>query len=802
MKYLVFLCLLINSTTPVYAILTLKEVRTASDHVLVLVFRGEKVVSSDYNIWINTKIDVNEVQTGDLSAWKLNGSLPLAINKFVTESSGTTSGPKGSVHYIYLEVPRLVNVTEYTLETPHGDTTFVFNDRTVFCESIKTNQNAYSVLSNVRYANFAIWLGTGGSQQIEGTLPEYEVFEISSGNSVSRGILEEIGSDESSGDFVYRINLSDVPEGGPYKISVKGYGCSWPFGVGGDFSRRLGYVAFRSLFHQRCGIPLKRPYAKYDIRLNACHTTIYEVNATPGEANVDVTGTEPSFTAYGGYHDAGDADRRLYHLKVPPFLLTTYEAFPEYFTDGQFNIPDKFDENYNIIGQGNCIPDIIDEAEWGTLIWEFLQEDNGGVHWGTETNGYPAVNISMDQDTKKYGTLRIDNFATSVAAGLFMHLARILKPYKPERSEELRERAEKAMAYVGNNANPPQKLYFAIQKYLLTGDVAAHNQIKALAHTVVNNYLASTPDNPGGFGYPNFVLASYFYSYIIEKQRPTDPTIVQYMKDIIRKTADKQIEIFNSFAYPIGNPLSNVGAPANGWAVNVAQGRYAYPCLLQWGLTKEQKYIDVVSQLMDYNQGLNPIGKCYVTGIGFDRVEHPHDIESIYTQGKGWGPKPGIQIYGPGAIPNPIQFTTLPEITTFPRERRWVDHLYSYQLNEFTIHETLIYTAVVYPVLAQGGTWDETKDPFAANVSSSNFELQNNIRIYPNPANNNITLSTNSNNMIFKLELLDPLGKCIKQIDYINSEKINFKIDKYPKGIYLLRIESQLGMNTKKLIIN
>ena len=805
MKRIVLLVFLVFYTVFVFGKLTLKEIRTASDQVLVVVFKGEKAVSSDYNTWINSKIDVNEVKTSDISAWKLNSTQVFAIHKFVTESSGTTSGPKGSVHYIYLEVAHLINGAEYTLETPHGDTTFVFNDRTIFCESVKTNQNGYSSLSSVRYANFAIWLGTGGSKQISGTLPEYEVFEISSGTTVSRGILLENGQDESSGDFVYRIDLSDVHEGGPYRISVKGYGCSWPFGVGGDFSRRLGYVSFRSLFHQRCGIPLKQPYAEHDIRMKACHTTVYEVNAAPGEANVDVTGSEPSFTAYGGYHDAGDADRRVYHLVVPPILMTTYEAFPEYFTDNQFNIPDKFDENYNITGQGNGIPDIIDEAEWATLIWEFLQEENGGVHWGTETKGYPAINIPMDKDTKKYGTMRVDNFATAMAAGVFMHLARILKPYKPERSEELRQRAEKAMAYVGNNINPPQKLYFAVQKYLLTGDEAAHNQIKALAYVVINNYLSSTPDNPGGLGYPNFVLASYFYSYIIEKQRPTDPSIVRRMKDIIRNTADKQIDIFNSFAYPIGNPLSNIGAPANGWACNVAQGRYAYPCLLVWGLTKEQKYIDVVSQLMDYNQGLNPIGKCYVTGIGFNRVEHPHDIESTYTQGKGWGPKPGIQIYGPGNLPDRIEFTTLPEISTFPRERKWVDHLYSYQMNEFTVHETLFYPAAIYPILAQGGTWDETKDPFDVTVSSTGLELKedkgNNIEVYPNPARNEVTISNMSDDKIFQIELLDSVGTCVTQLANVDSETINFDINNNPKGIYFLMIKSKSGSVCKKLII-
>ena len=181
------------------------------------------------------------------------------------------------------------------------------------------------------------------------------------------------------------------------------------------------------MYYQRCGIPLKQPYAQHDIRMTACHTTVYDVNAPTGEANLNVIGTEPSFTVFGGYHDAGDADRRIYHLiRVPPVLMTTYEAFPEYFSDNQFNIPDKFDKDFNILGKGNGIPDIIDEAEWSTLIWEYLQEPNGGVHCGTETRGYPEpYDAPMDQDTKKYGTIRIDNNATAMAAGIFMHLARI-----------------------------------------------------------------------------------------------------------------------------------------------------------------------------------------------------------------------------------------------------------------------------------------------------------------------------------------------------------------------------------------
>jgi len=681
-KHLVVLAGFLCCSLSAHAALSLKEIRTASNNVLAAYFKS-------------TTIDANEVNTGALSSWTLNGQPVTAIHKFVTEADACD-------HHIYLQVPTLVNGTSYKLQTPHGDATFVFDDSKVFCESIKTNQNAYSALSKVRYANFAIWLGDGGSQPISGDLPTYSVFKVLTGETVARGTLREIGQDASSGDFVYRIDLSAVPEGGPYKIAVKGYGCSYPFGVGGDFSRRLGHISFRSLYHQRCGCPVEAPYA-WDIRMKPCHTTVYDTNAPIREARLVATGNEPNFTAYGGYHDAGDADRRTYHMDVTATLLTTYEAFPSYFTDDQFNIPDKFDEKYNIVGKGNGIPDILDEAQWGAMFWEYMQQASGAIHWGTETQGYSPF-TTYDQDTKRFGTEVLDSRTAGFAAGMFMHLARIIKPYKPERSEQLRKHADMAMAAAGDAAKTPHRLYYAVQKYLLTGDEAAHQVVRELSGNA--GAYADTYNHSGESFASDGWLASFFFSYIIEKTRPTDPNVVERFKAALRAAADREIGYLNANAYPVGTP-----ADLRWWGSNVAQGQYAYPCLLQWALTKEQKYIDAASQLMDYTQGLNPIGKCYVCGIGFNQVHNPHDRESAFTKKKGWGPRPGILVFGPGGSGRGL---SVPGVTTLPRERRYIDNLASIQWNEFTVYQSLCFPASVYPVLAQGGKWDETKDPFGS----------------------------------------------------------------------------------------
>jgi endoglucanase len=688
MKRLSVLVICLCCSLSVYAELSLTEIRTASNNVLVAYYKSD-IIKAD------------QVDTNDISSWKLNGQSVTAINKYVTEANACD-------HHIYLQVPTLVNGTSYKLQTPHGEKTFVFDDKKIFCESIKTNQNAYCALSNVRYANFAIWLGDGGSKQISGDLPAYTVFKISTGEQVAQGTLKEIGQDESSGDFVYRIDLSAVPEGGPYKISVKRYGCSYPFGVGGDFSHRLAHISFRSLYHQRCGCPIKEPYA-WNIRMKPCHTTIYDTNAPIGEARLRVQGDEPTFTAYGGYHDAGDADRRTYHMDVTATLLTTYEAFGDLFTDDQYNIPDKFDENFNILGKGNKIPDIIDEAEWGAMFWEYMQKPSGEIHWGTETYQYSPF-TTYDKETKRFGTEVLDKRTEGFAAGMFMHLARIIKPYKPERSEELQKHAEMAFKAAGQRIRTTHHLYYAVQKYLLTGDETAHQTVKDLAENAAR-YVDTFNGPPESFAGSNRSnrsdgwLASFFYSYIIEKNRPTDPAVVEQFKTAIKAAADKAIEYLQGNAYPVGTPMN-----LRWWGSNTAQGQYAYPCLLYWGLTKEQKYIDAVSQLMDYNQGLNPIGKCYVCGIGFNRVHNPHDRESAYTIEQGWGPRPGILVFGPGGRG---RGTSVPEIRSLARERQYIDNLPSIQWNEFTIYQSLCFPAAVYPVLARGGKWDDTNDPFA-----------------------------------------------------------------------------------------
>jgi endoglucanase len=690
MKRMFMFSLVLCVSLSTYATVTLKEVRTASDNVIAVYF-------------MSTTVNVSEIST-TASEWTVNGQAVSAINKYVMQSNGT-----GCEHHIYLTVPTLVNGTTYAIHTPIKDTSIVFDDHKIFCESIKTNQSAYSAKCKSNYANLAIWLGDGGSKQISEALPTYDVFETFTNKVVATGTLTQVNTaaDATSGDFVYRINLSAVPEGGPYKIAVKGYGCSYPFGVGGDFSRRLAYTIMRGQYYQRCGCPIHAPYG-WDIRTNPCHTLIYNTNSPDAEnlpANTP-TGNEPTLFVVGGYHDAGDTDRRHYHIENPVVNLMIYEAFPEMFTDGQFDIPDKFDAKYNILGNGNGVPDIIDEAEWGTLVWENLQKSDGSIYYGTNCTGYADAAPYDIADKKLYGTMAANDMGPSVAAGLFLHLARLLKPYNAARADKLAQESLLSYNYMsGRTWANPEKLYYYIQKYLYDGDTAAHTQVKSLASTV-DSYKSNAFQVPGySINNSAFDNPGYIISYMVEKTRPTDPTVVARFTTALKGAADANIAQLNAHAYPVGNS-------SGGWGHNVQQGIYSCASLLYWRFSKDQTYFDAAASLLNYVLGVNPIGISYVTGLGFHSVLDPHDRQSWYTRSQAkWGiPVPGILVFGPGGG---TANTTFPAITTLPAERRYGDSHNDIQENEFTIFETMTHYGL-YAVLANGGKWDSTKDPFAS----------------------------------------------------------------------------------------
>ena len=768
------------------------RINTASLDVLVVVVETE---------------DKETVPSQNPDLWKVNDSAPVAVGRWsyvwYEEKAQWPGYPMSQRHHLYL---RLAEPFEedavYEIQTPYGAESYVFKARSSLCESIRVNQVGYFGKSEVRYANLGIYLGDLGPKKLE-TNPAYEVVDEESGDVLLSGSASYWGDDtdpspadiqkRGSGEHVYRLDLSGLPEGGPYFISIPGFGRSYPFGVGDGYTKYISFIHTRGLYHQRCGIALEQPFT--DFTRGACHTSVEITEADPADF---IKTHGPSMDIRGGYHDAGDFDRRFGHTLIPAWMLNVYEAFPHGFIDGQYHIPES----------GNGIPDWLDEALWGILVWEYLQEENGGVRGGTEADRHPEYGVvNAETDKLTYRTYRIYGHTTAVGAGLFAHAARLVKPFDADKSDELLNRAKRAWNYLQENeletARDAQRMYAALQLYLATGESVYHDAFKEHA-----NFLLGNPGWPQQYHTiwwnlntmkDGMIFTPYFFGYLMTG-RETDSGIRNAFLDKLRQSADNQLKVLNGQPYPLGE------APDLAWGTATNQGRYAEPMMLMHRLTGEQKYLDGVSQLADYSLGLNPLGKSYVTGLGQNPPNNPLQLDSYFTNKNGLGNVPGIVIYGPVVNPGNAEYTKVvwekvyPEWHTLPEQKRYTEGWSLVIANEFTTWETMALNVCLHGFLCSFYEPEQVQSGVKKKVST---ERPASIRLsqnYPNPLNPGTTIEFElAESGHVRLSVYDVLGQKVRElihesrvagshaIDWDGKDFLGFDV---ASGTYLYRLEA------------
>ncbi len=678
-----------------------EDIGTADKDVIVLIIQAP---DGDYT-----------APSQDAVSWTVNGVHPVEVGRYThvweEEPRHWGKNPEWVMtlrHHIYLRLAGpLVNGTTYTIETPgYGTNEFKFDDTKTRCEALRVNEVGYFAGSEVRYANFAIFYGDLGTHELTG-IPSYKVID-SAGNSIAGGMLsfwgDDTGEEYTTGEYIYRIDLSGVPEGGPYVVSVDGYGCSYPFGVGTEYTNMAAFTLFRGFYHQRCGIALTAPYTTYT--RDACHTTVEVTDAEP-PGFITQHGEMESIA--GGYHDAGDFDRGMGHTLIPATLLCYYEAFPDGFTDSQYNIPES----------GNGIPDFLDEALWGVKVWENLQEPDGGVRAGTESDAEPEYGtVNAATDFHVYRTYRRYGHTTAVGAGLFAQASRLIWPYDTVRSAELLDRAERAWNYIMNHSSDPdmasahdaQLMYASLQLYLATGEETYHSAFKQHATYCLTS---GWPEqyNPEWWNQnymrDGMIFSPYFFSYLITAL-PVDQTLAEAYIQKLSSKSNEVLNAVNTKPYPIGLNDGNYS-----WGTTTNQGRYADPLILMYRLTGDQKYLDAISQLADYSLGLNPLGKSFVTGLGSNPPHSICHLDSYYTLTEGKGVVPGIVVYGPIDNANQADYQKVvwekvyPAWNSLPVQRRYTDAWSLIPSNEFTVDETMKLNTCMYAFLSSisgGGT--------------------------------------------------------------------------------------------------
>jgi hypothetical protein len=74
------------------------------------------------------------------------------------------------------------------------------------------------------------------------------------------------------------------------------------------------------------------------------------------------------------------------------------------------------------------------------------------------------------------------------------------------------------------------------------------------------------------------------------------------------------------------------------------------------------------------------------------------------------------------------------------------------------------------------------------------------ISVYPNPAANELLVNTGSETAK-SIQLTDIAGRTVLQMQPLNS-MVNLNTTELPEGVYLIRIETSHGMETREIIIS
>lgn len=383
--------------------------------------------------------------------------------------------------------------------------------------------------------------------------------------------------------------------------------------------------------------------------------------------------------ASGGHHDAGDYNPRS-HIDVAQVLMDAYEVAPRKFYDGQLNVPEK----------DNGIPDILDEALWALKLWIGLQDEDGGVYNGTESEGDPNFFQTVDRDPKGDFAYAKDSHGSFLFAGAMAHASRLLKAVgKKEMAADYLTRARRA--YDWGVKNKPQtndtKLfgayytvplaYAAAQLFHTTGEDVYHKA-----------FLDNTPwkKNPKAkmiASDNSYDLTSAAYAYAAVPPSMADPAVHSDVVRAICEEADLYIEASNKAPYKF---VRHPYAPIN-W------GTGAYEHFLSvvwhaWAFTdnklKVKSYREAMIKTADNTLGCNPLNICWIVGLGSNSIHAPLHNSRFNPSGFSVA---GMQAQGPDNCGKEYGYTATlyPKRDNTPPLYCFVDAIFAIEMDEGTV---------------------------------------------------------------------------------------------------------------------
>ena len=630
------------------------------------------------------------------------------------------------VHRIYLRLGKpMTPGWGYRLHFRRGTLsglTYRHDPATARSEAVHVNHLGFRPDDPAKVAFLSCWMGSGGKLDYRPGLA-FHVLEHETGRKVFAGRTKlSLAASQPEDPYkrnyslvdVHLMDFSDLARAGTYRVSVEGIGCSYPFEIGNDVYRRAFRVAARGFYHQRSGIELGPPHTTY--RRPRCfhpadgvkvvHSTCTLMESANG---LNVLGTDKNNfgnlvagrtdrivpNAWGGYHDAGDWDRRIQHLRASRYLLELADLFPEHFAKVSLNIPES----------GDGVADVVSEALFNLDCYRRMQAPDGGIRGGIESAEHPRVGECSWQESLAVMAYAPGPWSSYVYAGVAARAATWLASRRPKLAAVYRASAIRAMAYAerqwprwkprcrrGAHTVRDARNLAAAELYRLTADATWHEVF--LATTVFTDPKADLAK----WQHHDQHEAAFVY---LRTSRPGVRKDVQAnARGAFLREADDLVRWIDrrGFRWTKGNPWRPVG-----WGtLGAAQ---AETILRAHHLSGRATYLRAAVLACQQPLGANPANLCYTTGLGHDSPANPLIVDQ---RRRGIAPPPGITVFGPVDVTKNrdhwamklLARATHPDPATWPTIEAYFDVWLFPQMTEFTVQQPMSSVAYAWGYLA------------------------------------------------------------------------------------------------------
>lgn len=517
---------------------------------------------------------------------------------------------------------------------------------------------------------------------------EFAVVNAATGQEVLKSATEMTENNSWTTEARSVMDFSSVNEPGSYLLLAGGD--TAVFEIKEHPLAPVADAALKSFYYQRAGMPIEEPYAGQWSRPAGHPDTevlIHPSAAGPTRKAGDVIASPK------GWYEGGDYNKYVVSSAYSiGMMLSAYRLFPDYFAKQNVNIPES----------GNSTPDLLDEMFYG-LDWLLTMQDpaDGGVYHklttpSSEEGVKPADCKQTRYVVKKSVTATLDFAAVMAQASV------VFKPFAkdyPGFSAKALRAAEQAYAWaekhpddfykqeaVNEGADPDiataeyddidatdEFFWAATELYGATGKQAY--LVKAVK-SASRSYLPPSCGNVSALG-----VFAWLSPHRHVKAGGVEEGLCSSLKSYLQSYAANLVKGADKAAFhaPFGREESDFGL-----------GSLSYPCAAQgfslvyaYLVNDNKGYLLNAYRNMDCLLGRNPLGYCYVTGLGVKSPLHPYHCLAA-TDGIE-APLPGFLVGGPNGGQQDRELVTYPSVLP---DESYVDAEQSYASNAVAISQS------------------------------------------------------------------------------------------------------------------